>query len=368
MSLAMKAAIVRTPRGAFALEDAWIEDPRADEVLVRVVACGVCHTDAVMRDQEAPVPLPAVLGHEGSGVVVKVGAEVTGLAPGDPVVMSFHSCGECSSCADHAPAYCHEFFPRNFQGRRTDGSTGVSIAGEPINANIFGQSAFATYALCHEDNAIKAPAGVPLEILGPLGCGIQTGAGAVLNALKVRPGASIVVLGAGAVGLSAVMAARLAGAAVIVAADRTPARLALALELGATHAVDTRDDLASGLRAILRGGFDHILDTTGAPALVEGVVRHLATRGVLALVGAYPPEAALTLKMNSVMSYGRSVRGVVEGDSEPQVFIPELIDHFLAGRFPFDRLIRFYDFADINQAMADSLNGTTIKPVLRMPR
>ena len=163
-------------------------------------------------------------------------------------------------------------------------------------------------------------------------------------------------------------AVNMAGAAVIVAVDRTPSRLDLALELGATHAVDSRDDLASGLRAILRGGFDHILDTTGAPALVDGVVRHLATRGVLALVGAYPPDAALTLKMNHVMSYGRSVRGVVEGDSEPQVFIPELIDHFLAGRFPFDRLIRFYDLEDINQAMADSLNGTTIKPVIRMPR
>src|SRR5690349_11094492 len=228
MPLAMKAAVVRSPRGPFVLEEAWIEEPRPEEILVRVVACGVCHTDAVMRDQEAPVPLPAVLGHEGSGVVIEVGAQVTGLAPGDPVVMSSHSCGRCPACADHAPAYCREFFPRNFRGRRTDGSTGVSIAGEPVNANIFGQSAFATYALCHQDNAVKVPAGAPLELLGPLGCGIQTGAGAVLNALKVRLGASVLVLGAGAVGLSAVMAARLAGAAVIVAVDRTPARLALA--------------------------------------------------------------------------------------------------------------------------------------------
>jgi len=368
MPSAIKAAVIRAPGGPFTLEEAVLDDPRPDEVLVRVVACGICHTDAGMRDRlgVAP-PFPAVLGHEGSGVVVKSGSSVSGLTPGDPVVMTFNSCGHCPSCTGHEPAYCHDFVPLNYSGRRRDGSSGLLINGEAVSAHVFGQSAFANYALCHQENAVKAPPSVPLELLGPLGCGIQTGAGAVLNALKVEPGASVLVLGAGGVGMSAVMAARLAGAASVTVVDRVTTRLDLALDLGATHVVDTAQaDLESALRAFQIQGFDYVVETTGATALAEAAVRQIGRRGALALVGAYPRDTVLSIAPSHLMGGGRSIRGVLEGNSEPQAFIPQLIEHFQAGRFPFDRLIRFYDFEEINQAMADALSGATIKPVLRM--
>jgi aryl-alcohol dehydrogenase len=171
------AAVLRSRSGPFGLETLELEEPRAGEVLVRVVATGVCHTDMVMRDQDLPTPQPVVLGHEGAGVVERVGAGVTKVAPGDHVVMTFNSCGHCPSCGDHAPTYCHEFFPRNFMGDRSDGTSGLSKGGEIIHGNIFGQSSFATFALCHERNAVKVTKDAPLEILGPLGCGVMTGGG-----------------------------------------------------------------------------------------------------------------------------------------------------------------------------------------------
>ncbi|HEY0648726.1 NAD(P)-dependent alcohol dehydrogenase, partial [Phenylobacterium sp.] len=271
------AAVVRSRSGPFGLETVEIEAPRAGEVLVRVVATGVCHTDMVMRDQDLPTPQPVILGHEGAGVVERVGAGVTKVAPGDHVVMTFNSCGGCPSCRDHAPTYCHEFFPRNFVGVRPDGSTGLSKDGETIYANIFGQSSFATYALCHERNAVKVPKDAPLEILGPLGCGVMTGAGAVMNALKVEAGRSLVVFGAGAVGLSALLAAEAAGAGPIIVVDINSARLELALELGADHALDSRaGPVVDRIREITGVGADYTLDTTANLAVMRQAVDALA--------------------------------------------------------------------------------------------
>lgn len=361
------AAVVRTRSGPFHLEALEIEAPRAGEVLVRVVATGVCHTDMVMRDQDLPTPQPVVLGHEGAGVVERVGPGVTKVAPGDHVVMTFNSCGGCPSCRDHAPTYCHEFFPRNFVGVRADGSSGLSKTGETIHANIFGQSSFATYALCHERNAVKVPHTAPLEILGPLGCGVMTGAGAVMNALKVEAGRSLAVFGAGAVGLSAVLAARAVDAGPIVVVDINPARLELALELGADHALDGRGPpVVDRIREITGAGADYTLDTTANLTVMRQAVDVLAPRGTCGLVGASTMGDELSLDAVSLMSGGRAVRGVVEGDADPDVFIPRLIELHQAGRFPFDRLIAFYPFDAINDAVADGEAGRVIKPVLRM--
>lgn len=361
------AAVVRSRSGPFGLETVEIEEPRAGEVLVRVVATGVCHTDMVMRDQDLPTPQPVVLGHEGAGVVERVGAGVTKVAPGDHVVMTFNSCGGCPSCRDHAPTYCHEFFPRNFVGVRPDGSTGLSKDGETIYANIFGQSSFATYALCHERNAVKVPKDAPLEILGPLGCGVMTGAGAVMNALKVEAGRSLVVFGAGAVGLSALLAAEAAGAGPIIVVDINSARLELALELGADHALDSRaGPVVDRIREITGVGADYTLDTTANLAVMRQAVDALAPRGTCGLVGASKMGDELRLDAVALMSGGRAVRGVVEGDADPDVFIPRLIALHQAGCFPFDRLIAFYPFDAIGQAVADGEAGRVIKPVVRM--
>jgi aryl-alcohol dehydrogenase len=364
-----KAAVQRARHAEPVIETVTIEDPRADEVLVRIVATGICHTDMVMRDQLVPTPFPAILGHEGAGVVERVGAAVTRLAAGDHVVLSYASCGGCSSCREAAPAYCHQWFPLNFLGMRADGSSGITdTGGAAVHGHIFGQSSFATYALVNGRNAIKVPREYPLELLGPLGCGIMTGAGTVLNALAVRPGSSLAVVGTGAVGLAAVLAGRIAEAGVIVAVDPNPERIALAQELGAAHGAAPDPDglLAIAQSAGLPTGFDYIVDTTGIAAVANDAVKALAPRGEIAVVGAYAPGADIVADGTLILSGGRVIRGVVEGGADPQVFIPLLLEYWKQGRFPFDRLIEFFPFDNIAAAIAASEEGRVVKPVVLM--
>ncbi|MEJ2479199.1 MAG: NAD(P)-dependent alcohol dehydrogenase [Acidihalobacter sp.] len=363
----IKAAVSRIAGADLSLESLELEEPRENEILVRVVATGVCHTDLVVRDQHLPTPLPVVLGHEGSGMVERVGRSVTKVQPGDHVVMTYNSCGHCPSCAENEMAYCHEFFPRNFLAAREDGSSALSRDGERINSNFFGQSSFANYALCHERNVVRVPQDAPLELLGPLACGVQTGAGAVLNALKIRPGRSFAVFGTGSVGLSAIMAARVAGATTIVAVDINDDRLDFAREVGATHTINSKSENATESLMQLTGtGLNYALDTTGLGSVIRDAVLSLAPRGVCGVLGASAPGTEITLDEVHFMSGGRRLMGIVEGESVPDVFIPTLIDLYQAGRFPFDKLVKFYPFEDINQAIQDSENGKTIKPIVRM--
>ena len=363
----IRAAIARDKGAALSLENIEIEDPRNDEILVKVAATGVCHTDLVVRDGMLPTPMPVVLGHEGAGVVEKVGSAVTKVKPGDHVVMTFASCGTCPSCQEHATTYCHEFFPRNFFATRGDGSTALSNGDETIHSNFFGQSSFATYALCQEANVVKVPADVDLELLGPLACGIQTGAGAVMNALKVSHGKSFAVFGTGSVGLSAVMAARVVGATTIVAVDMNDERLEVARDLGATHTVNPANANATEeIMKITGYGVNFALDTTGLPAVIRGAVESLAPMGTCGILGASGPDAEIVLNETHFMSAGRKLVGIVEGESNPDVFIPMLIDLYRKGRFPFDKLVRFYDFEKINDAIHDFETGLAIKPIVRM--
>lgn len=353
------AAIVEQPGAAFRLAPIDVDPPGPGQVRVRIRACGVCHTDMVMRDGALPIPFPVVLGHEGAGIVESVGAGIDHVAPGDAVLVSFHSCGTCAACHDHQPGYCREFVPRNFLGARDPGEGELRRDGATIGGNIFGQSAFATVVLAHGDNVVPIDADLPLELLAPLGCGIQTGAGTVLETLDVTGGQSMAVLGAGAVGLAAVMAGAIVGAGRITVLDRHANRLDLARDLGATEAATDP--------AAIEGPFDHIIDTTGVPELVEAMVGQLAVRGTLALVGAYPPDRPASFDLSALMSAGRRIVGVVEGGIEPRRFIPQLIDHYRAGRLPLEKLVRTYPFAEIEAAFAASHDGSVIKPVLMMP-
>jgi len=356
--LTAQAAIVEAPGAPFRIANVDLDPPGPGQVRVEIHACGVCHTDMVMRDGELPVPFPVVFGHEGAGVVEAVGAGVEGVQPGDHVLLSFHSCGHCPACDDHQPGYCREFFPRNFLGAPAPGEGGISRAGVPIGSNIFGQSAFATHALAHADNVVPIDPALPLALLAPLGCGIQTGAGTVMETLRLQPGQTIAVFGAGAVGLAAVMAARILNAGAIAVLDRHASRLDLAQELGATQTATNLADLP--------GPFDFILDTTGVPGLVEQAIELLAARGTLALVGAYPPGKAMGVDLSAIMSLGRRIVGVVEGGIDPRTFIPRLIDHYRAGQLPIAKLVRTYSFAAIEDAFEASKNGTVVKPVLVM--
>lgn len=361
------AAVIRAKGGDAALERLRLEDPRADEVLVRIVATGICHADLFIRDQIYPVPPPVVLGHEGAGVVERVGAGVTTVAPGDHVVITYNACGECESCRDGARNYCHEHFERNFLCQRADGSSPLRNGDEIVRGYFFGQSSFATHAICREIGIVKVPGDAPLELLGPLACGVQTGAGAVMQAFDVQPGQSVAVIGTGSVGLSAVIAAHLRGAAQIVAVDRSPERLAKAQSLGATHAVDARTaDVAEAIRAASTGGCHFALDTTGSPEAIRAAVDALAVRGVCGTVGANAPDTEVHLNLIHMMGAGRTFRGIVEGDVDPQTFIPELIELHRQGRFPFDQIVTTYPFDEINKAFADVEAGRTIKAVLLM--
>jgi aryl-alcohol dehydrogenase len=358
----IRAAVVRTPHAEFSVESVRLDAPRDHEVLVELVATGICHTDIAIVEQLLPLPLPYVLGHEGAGVVVETGRSVTGLAKGDHVVLTFGSCGDCRNCNAGHPAYCASFPAANFAGRRADGSTTiVDAGGQPLNAAFFGQSSFATHAVAPARNAIKVRRDAPLRLLGPLGCGFMTGAGTVLNVLKPDADMTFAIFGSGALGFAALLAARMSGCRRIVAVDRVRRRLELARELGATETIDTTEaDLGAALAAL--GGIDRALDTTGVPKVIEAAVNALNPRGELALVGA-SHDRALSLDVMSMLS-GRMIRGVTAGDPNPARLIPYLVDQFVSGAFPIDRLAGFYPFERINEAVKAGLSGETIKPIV----
>jgi aryl-alcohol dehydrogenase len=363
------AAIARAAQAPLTIEEVDIGDPREDEVLVRLVACGICHTDLACRDQHLPVPLPVVLGHEGAGIVERVGSRVTRVAIGDKVLLSYDSCATCPSCRAAQPFYCHNFGAKNFSAHREDGSSPLRADGTDVGGRFFGQSAFASHCIAGERNIVRVPDDADLPTLAPLGCGIQTGAGTVMNALRPGGGATLAVFGCGTVGLSAVLGAALSGCARILAVDPNPARRDLAKEFGATDVLDPRglNDVAEAVRALLGGGGAAFsVECTGIPAVATDAVHSLAPRGTAALVGAMPFGSDYTFDAIKVMTQGLTVRGVIEGESRPDEFLPHLIALHAQGRFPFERMQHRYQFADINTALDDAEHGRVVKAVLVM--
>ncbi|MFJ8630538.1 NAD(P)-dependent alcohol dehydrogenase [Streptomyces sp. NPDC093568] len=366
MTIPTRAAVVESGGAPFTLCDVALDEPGPHEAVVRMVATGLCHTDLGVASGALPFPLPGVLGHEGAGVVETVGSAVTGVAPGDHVVLSFTSCGECRNCRGGHPAYCATWLPLNLiGGRRADGSGTISRDGTDLGGHFFGQSSFAERALVDERSLVKVDADVPLASIAPLGCGVQTGVGAVWNVLKPVTGSTVVVLGAGAVGLSAVMAAALTPATTVVAVDRVGERLALAKELGATHTVNAAEaDLGDALAVITGGqGADGVVETTGNVGVLRQGVDALAARGTLVVVGAPPFGTEVALDVNGLLG-GKRVVGLTLGDAETQTFIPALVRLVKEGRLPLHRLISTYPFTDIDQAVRDMGAGKAIKPVL----
>jgi len=369
MTTKARAAICRGNTQPFAIEDVELDALRPDELRVRVVACGVCHTDMAVRDEQLPVPHPVVLGHEGAGIVEEVGSDVTVAKPGDRVVMSFNSCGSCPSCDIDAPTYCYNFFPENWAGTRADGSPVMFQNGAPMNANFFGQSSFATHAIAHQANTVKVPdtaSHIPLARIAPIGCGLMTGAGAVLRSMKVRVGLPIAVFGTGTVGMAAIMAAKIAGAEPIIAVDVNDERLALAKELGATHAFNAKDAAIDKIRDLAPQGIGYAFDTTGINSVIEDAWSLLAPKGICGIVGASSPEDNLTFNESAMMGGGRTVMGILGGDSDVGPFLCELLDYHVKGQFPFEKLIGYFEFDQINEAIHASEDGSVVKPVLKI--
>ncbi|CAK7206108.1 hypothetical protein SEUCBS139899_008892 [Sporothrix eucalyptigena] len=373
MTRTTTALVVPELNGKFKLKEVSLEALQPDEALIEIHASGVCHTDLNCALGRLPCAPNAVLGHEGGGVVVEVGANVTEASVGDKVLLSFASCGACASCESKHPAYCYHFNERNFGGRRPDGTsamftTGAGGAKQPLYSTFFGQSSFARLAVVHKSSIVKVPANTPLELFAPLGCGIQTGFGAIVNSLKVKKGSSVAIFGVGSVGLAAVMAAKAVGAATIIAVDLHAERLKLAQDLGATHGVIGGSDLqkiVAEIRTICPpAGVDFAVDCAGVPIVVETMVAALGMYGRAATVGAPGPGHFAKIDIMEHLFFGKEYVGCTEGNSNPPEFIPYLIDMHAQGKLPLEKIIKYYDVKDFDKALHDAHAGTTVKAVL----
>jgi aryl-alcohol dehydrogenase len=366
------AAVVEQLDGPFVIQELELDEPGPGEALVRVIASGMCHTDAITRHGDLPMPFPGVLGHEGAGEVVAVGDGVSTVRVGDHVVIGWPSCGTCRNCRDGEPRYCARLGEALCGGGRLLGPRAGQPAlhrpdGSEIHSHFFGQSSFSTYSLTWADALVVVPRDAPIELLGPLACGISTGAGAVFNTVRPGPGASLVVYGVGAVGLAAVMAARLSPATTVIAVDRHPARLALAAELGATHTVDATDaDPVAEVHRICGGPADFALECTGAIPVVRQAADSVGMLGTCVLIGGAPAGAEFGLDHLSTL-WGKRIVGTLGGSGRSETLISTLVELHRQGRFPIDRLVRFYELKDIDEALMASTRGDVLKPVLTMP-
>lgn len=343
------------------MADIRIRPPADDEVLVRIEAVGICHTDVSVAGRWPAGKLPMVFGHEGVGVVIDA-APGAAAAIGDRVVLTFSSCAECVNCAAGRPAYCAQSTTLNMRG---DDGSAMSLDGKPLRGGFFGQSSFATHALARPANAVVVSRDVDPALAAPLGCSVQTGVGTVLNAMSLGFDDSLVVYGAGAVGLSAVLGAVIAGCRHIVAVDPIAERRTLASELGATLTLDPTEDVAAALAALPGGGPTAAVDTTALPAVIGGALAGLRACGTLALVGLGALTAELPVGL--IMAKGLRVRGAVEGDSEPHRFIPRLVELWQRGDLPLEKLVTRYAFEDFDAAWTAARTGAAVKPVLTLP-
>jgi aryl-alcohol dehydrogenase len=360
----VRAWVADAPAAGLALETLELDAIRPGEVLVRVSAVGICHTDIAYTDgSRQAAPFPLIAGHEGAGVIAEVGEATADFSVGDRVVMSFSSCGRCRGCLAGRPGRCSSFRELN-SGFGGPGSGGrfTRRNGEKVSAGFFGQSSFADHALTGVRNLVRVPDGVPLHLAAPFGCGIQTGAGAVFNALRLQPGDALLVTGTGAVGLSAVMAARACGAAAIVAVDPMESRRTLALTLGATHAFHPAD-VAGGALDNMKVPLDFAIDTSGRPEMIRAAVAAVHSAGVVVLIAAGRTGAVADIPLRDLI-VGRQVRGAVEGDSVPQLLIPRLLELWRVGQFPVEAVVSTFAAAELNDAMRAMKLGHVVKPVI----
>ncbi len=349
------------------MEVSLSDELRFGEVRVKLAATGLCHTDLSVRDGYLPFAMPAVLGHEGSGVVEAVGDGVQKVAPGDHVVLTYPHCGVCDQCQSGKPTYCPKTQQWIFSGTgKRDTSLLSSDKFENLSSAFMGQSSFSNYALVTEDGVVKVDKDVPIELLGPLGCGFQTGAGAVLRSLSVPLGSSLAVFGSGSVGMAAIMAAKVSGVAEIIAVDIIQNRLKQALELGATHTVNAKEaDPVEAIKEITGGrGAAYSLWANGVPEVLSQAFRCLSQTGICGVVGVAPMGSKLEIDIYELFK-GKTIRGILAGDTIPDILIPQLIDLYQQGRFPLDEIVKYYEFKDINNAAKDLEEGRTIKPILK---
>ncbi|KAF7532091.1 hypothetical protein G7054_g8293 [Neopestalotiopsis clavispora] len=369
--LTTQALVLNEINGPFSLQEVSVHDINDDEALIEIHATGICHTDLSCANGTLPASAPAVLGHEGAGVVLSVGKNVQNVQKGDKVLLSFAHCETCSQCTSGHPAYCQTWVPLNFGGKRADGSCSLSLKGaqgeQSLYSSFFGQSSFARQAAVHKSSLVKVDPSTDLALFSPLGCGFQTGAGAVLTTLDVQPNSTVAIFGAGAVGMSAIMAAKIRNAKRIIAIDLMQTRLDLAQKLGATDIILGNDpDILSKIQEMCPpNGVDYALDCTGVPAVVGKMIEALGTRGKAVSVGAPSPGKTVAIDIFALLIHGKQYSGCCEGDSLPKELIQVLIQEHANGRYPIQHIVSVYDIEDFQQAIDDTKSGKTLKAVLR---
>lgn len=360
----IRAAVSHGGGAAPIIETLFLDDPAPDEVVIQIMAAGICHTDLSAGQW---IKEPRVLGHEAAGIVVETGSAVTAFSKGNRVITTFGSCGSCPNCLNNRPAYCFDGVKLNFDGNRSSvqRSTLTRKNGAKVHGAFFQQSSFATYALATERNIVRIPESLDMETAAPLGCSIQTGAGAVFNQLSAKRDRPFLVVGGGAVGLAGIMAARIIQCSPILCVELNESRRELALSLGATHVIDGADTgWVDQVQAITRGGATAALDTAGTQATFEGSLAALHSGGTLGLLSLPGDYDAPVQHPGGLDFLTKTIVGVVEGDSVPQTFLRLLISYHAAGDLPVEKLIKTYPFEKVSEAYADMASGDTIKAVL----
>ena len=360
-------AVVNGPGQEFLFEEVEVDGPRADEVLVRILASGVCHTDLSLRETLPEEMFPRVFGHEGAGVVEEVGADVTGIEVGDHVVLSLASCRTCAKCRSGQTGYCEQALVLNYMGFRTDGSTAYARASGPVYGHFLGQSSLSRHAVVHASSVIVVDSDLDLSKVAPFGCGFQTGAGAILNVARPGPHDSVVVYGVGAVGLAAVAAAKASGVETVVAVDLTPSRLEVAERLGAIGVNPSElgeVSVVDRVKELTDGGAAYGVETTAVPAVIKQAAQSLAVQGTLVVLGLDMSQPEFPVDAIDILQNGKVIRGSIEGDSDPQEMVPRMLRMLADGTLPLDELVTTYPFTEINAAISDVLEGKVVKPVL----
>lgn len=362
----MKAAIMYEVNKPLKVEEVTLDKPQEHEVLVKHVATGVCHSDVHFMRGDMPMPLPIVPGHEGAGIVEKVGPGVTTLKPGDHVVMmvSF-SCGKCRYCVEGRPTRCVENLPIMMMATLPGGGKRLHKGDQELN-HLFGLASFAEYAVVHERSAVKIREDAPLEVACLLGCGTSTGIGAAINTTGIKAGESIVIYGCGGVGLSAIMGAKLAGAGIIIAVDKVDRKLKMAKELGADHIINaSQDDPKAKVMELTGAGADHALECIGNADVMAQAFGSIHNGGKCIVVGMAPLVSMLTLAPYEFL-LGKTIIGCVQGDVRASIDIPRYVDLYMNGKLPIDKLItKNYPLSKINEAVEALEKGEVIRSVIK---
>lgn len=363
----MKAAVLHEPGAPLVVEDLSVSEPREGEVLVKVSAAGVCHSDYHYMLGELPCPTPIVLGHEGAGIVESVGPGVTRVQPGDAVVLMWRArCGSCAYCLSGRPALCEVGRLGRERGGLLDGTTRLSLGSREVH-HFLGVSCFAEYCVVAEESLQVIPAGLPPEIGAMVGCAVITGLGAVLNVVGDAAGRSVLIVGAGGVGLSAVMGAKLAGADPIIVCDLEPEKLNLATELGATHVIDASvTGLLEAVLEISPAGVDWALEAVGLPATLEQAISCLAPGGTAVAIGLGSKDARLSVRINHLVQGDRGVRGSLYGSANTPLDVPRILNLYNSDRLPLARLLgKSYPLTAVNEAYEELASGAVGRAVIR---